>query len=781
MAIFESAFPSLLQGVTQQVARARLPGQISLQENMLSDPVTGIRRRPGIEFGYSKEKPGATSDSIVAWYTDIAGFQVHVVLDTVSGILYIQDDNYNTLATLPASTYLQAGSAAMMRAASVGDSLFIANTDIIPGKSTAGQPTTPKRTGFFFIKASAFSKTYTITVRNGYGTWTYSYTTPNGTNAGDPALATTDYIAAQLQNAVQANTGTNHIGTDRVGSYVILQMTGENGQLSVTSGSGSAYLMPSGASYVRQESDLPAVLPAAGGGYIVGTGPEKAMVYYKYSYATQQWLESGEWGSPVGLVDMPVELKYNADTSAWVLDETAYEGRFSGNEITNEAPQFLDWGITGLSSFQGRLVILAGSWVSLSASGKPRRFYRSTVTDILDADPIHIGSSSTSSAAYQYALPFSKDLLLFSAKYQALIPASNTAITPRTAQVVVTSTYASDMSSGPVALGRTVMYPAPRSADFFGVLEMLPSPYADSQYVSTDSTEHLPKYLAGRCRFSVSSSVANMVIFGPSGDKRSLIVHEYSWSGEEKILRAWHRWTFQFDVAYAYFSGEIINIMFVRNGILINCKVDPRIGILTEGAGRRPYLDFYVPATAVDRDIAVPAHLVAFAGDALNLIKVGIATGDLAGQEIGVQLVGTNLHTVPSFPSGDVYIGYEYYSAFSPTAPEVRDQNGLLIGTNKLTTLRYHVITKDTAEFDVQIRDYRNTGDPVEYPVTPLYWTSPELQLGKAPVSGESSVTLPIRSAADTTTVILSTSGLGELNVLGIEFVCKYHQKLSRR
>ena len=779
MSSFESAHTSILQGVSQQVARARLPGQLSSQENMLSDPVTGLRRRPGLKYQYNQTIAGATSDSIVVWYTDIAGYQCHVLVDSESGTVTVRDSDYSILAELGPSTYLQATKAGSLRGASVGDSLFIANTEIIPTSvsTTTGAP--PAQRGYFFVKVSAFSKAYSITLRHSGGTYTYTYTTPNGTDPSHPAQAATDYIADQLAAQVNAATGTHGIVATRLGSYVYLSMATANGILSATSGSGDFYIVGSGDSNIRNAADLPAILPSAADGYIMSTGPDKAKVYYKYASATQSWLEVGAWGSPTELTDMPVELYY--DGTDWMLDETGYEGRLAGDDDTNENPQFLDWGITGLSSYQGRLVVLAGPWVSLSASGKPRRFYRSTVTELVDDDVIHIGSSATSSAAYSYALPFSKDLLLFSEKYQALIPAGNTAVSPRTAQVVVTSTYASDMTAGPVALGRTVMYAAPRSSDFFGVMEMLPSPSVDSQYISADSTEHLPKYMAGKCRFSVSSSVANMVLFAPSGDKNSLIVHEYSWNGDEKSLRAWHRWTFEYEIAYAYFSGTVINIMFVRNGVLVSTIVDPRSGILTENTEHKPYLDYHIELAVADNVVDLPAWLGTFLGADTSMIRASVADGNLGGQEIGVTVAGGVVTTVNSFPTGNIFIGLSYYSGFSPTSPVIRDRLENPISTNKITLLRYFLSTKETGEFMASVRDTGNLGATEVFPLNPTLWTSPELQLDYFPNSREGAVIIPCRTNADTTSVVIYTEGLGELNPIGLEYVCRYHQKIRRR
>lgn len=779
MSSFEDSHPNLLQGVSQQVARARLPGQLSSQENMLSDPVTGLRRRPGLKYMYNQTITGATPESIVVWYTDIAGYQCHVLVDTVTGTLTVRNSDYSILASLGPLDYLQAASAGKLRAASVGDSLFIANTEVLPSTAvtTIGAP--PAQRGFFYVKASGFSKLYEIIIRNGSGTYTYSYTTPNGTDPSHPAQAATDYVATQLASAVNAATGTTGVAATRLGSYVYLSMATANGTLSASTGSGDFYVFGSGDSHLTSSADLPSVLPDAANGYVIATGPEKAAVYYRYVSATQSWLEAGAWESPSSLNDMPVELYY--DGTNWILDESGYEGRLSGDDDTNENPQFLEWGISGISSYQGRLVILAGPWVSLSASTKPRRFYRGTVTELVDDDPIHIGSSATSSAAYEYALPFSKDLLLFSAKYQALIPASNTAITPRNAQVVVTSTYASDMTAGPVPLGRTVMYTAPRSSDFFGIMEMLPSSAVDSQYVSTDSTEHLPKYMAGSCRFSVSSSVSNIVLFAPSGDKKSLIVHEYSWSGDEKVLRAWHRWSFEYDVAYAYFSGSVINIMFMQNGVLVNTVVDPRVGVLTANTEHKPYLDLYTELAIVAGVATLPVWLTTFLGVDVGILRASIADGGLGGQEIGITIAGGAISTVPSFPTGNVFIGLAYYSGFSPTPPVVKDRKEIPISTNKVTLLRYTMSTKDTAEFKVSVRDVGNTGAALEFPINPTVWTSPELQLDDYPNTREGSVIIPCRTNADTTSVVIFTEDLGELNPIALEYVCRYHQKIRRR
>lgn len=57
--IKEGSYAPMLQGVSQQVAPERLPGQVQTQLNMLSDPQTGIRRRP-VPLWYSRQRTVVT-------------------------------------------------------------------------------------------------------------------------------------------------------------------------------------------------------------------------------------------------------------------------------------------------------------------------------------------------------------------------------------------------------------------------------------------------------------------------------------------------------------------------------------------------------------------------------------------------------------------------------------------------------------------------------------------------------------------------------------------------
>ena len=777
MSAFEGSYKSLLQGVSQQVPRERLDGQVTAMDNMLCDAVTNTRRRPGLEYAYDMQWAGVSADRVRSWNTDIGGFKVDVLLNTATGEVAVRYENGSLSAMLPANTYLITDNRADIQATTVGDQFVLCNTSVMPTASTDWTGTVdPKRRGYFFIRAGAFSYTYQITLYNGSSSATFQYLTPNGASTGDAALSTPAYIAGQLA------AGLNTSGYSAVADGAFVYVEHASPTVSVTTSSGANYVVVSGTQYVASIESLPSRLPVGGDKFVMAVGSRRAPTYYQYNFELTSWLECGVWGSPTSLNGMPLALGWTG--TAWAYDATPYEGRLAGDDTSNPQPNFLTRGITGISSFQGRLVLLSGSLVNLSASRRIRRWFRSTVVDLLDSDPIEVGASANSSAAYVYAVQFQKDLLLFSSKYQALIPSGQTALTPRNASVVITSTHEADTTCQPIGLGRTLMFPKPRNTSFYGMMEMVPSSNTDSQYVSDDATAHLPQYFDGRCRFAVASSVASLVLLGSTTDPRAIYIHEYIWSGDTKAQQAWHRWTFPFDIADAYFVGEQAYVLFTANGQLVACKLDPRGQGTTGGGSARPFLDLYSGLNVIDHKATIPAWMARLDPYAAGKVKMAQALSGNAGEEVGCTFenaIDGFVTTGDSFPVGAVTMGYPYMSKVIPTPPMTKDHNGVVISSNKLTVLRFMIGTARSSEYWVSVKDSASPDYVEEQEVGALYWSSPELQLGYSRKNVEATAIVPCRTNAATTVLSIYTDGLGELNIISLEHTSRWNQKLRRR
>lgn len=774
MSTFESAYKSLLQGVSQQLPEERLPGQLTAQVNMVSDPVTNLRRRPGLKMNHSWGWSGASTDTIRGWFTDVGGVRVHVFLNTSTGNIRVYDEQFNLEASLDAGQYLQAPNASRIRATTVRNEFFIANLDKIPTIQRSAKPTYGD--GFFYVVSGAFSKQYDLIVGwDGVEATTVSYTTPSGTGATDANDSTPEYIATQLTALLAA--ARPEIAIQRMGPYLYIRRNNTTG-FYVNTSSGSGYAIASRGGSVQAQGNLPAQLPAGANGYVCKVGTGKSPQYFKYVSASVEWVETSAQGSPSAVLNTPVSLFWNG--TGWELNLGGFAGSTAGDDVSNPLHEWMEYGLSGIGTYQGRLVLLSGPMVSMSESNKPRNFFRTTVTQVLGSDPIEVGSSLNSAAAYEWAIPFQKDLLLFSAAYQAVIPSNNTALTPANAMVVATSTHESDTTSSPITLGRTVMYCTPRSENFFGVMEMIPSSYTDSQYVSQDTTPHLPKFMPGRCRFAVSSGVSPLALMAPSGDPRTLLVHEYHWDGDQKVQQAWHQWTFPYDICTAYFSADRVNIVFVRNNTVLVGSLDARTGNRHGGNGYA-FLDLSAPVEVVNNRVQIPAWMRNIDPSIGTKLALEVLGGPLAGEPIGTTLSqdGTELITVESFPNGTVTLGIPYRSTVVLTPPIIRDYQDNVIHTGKATLYRLTVGMRDSREFQASVTDDYSGTD--EFGVPTLSWSSKDLQLGQRLTSGHTQCIIPCRTDIRSSQVELWVEGAGEMNITSVEYVAKYHPKIKRR
>lgn len=792
MASFDGAYESLIQGVSEQVPISRLPGQVSEQINMVSDPVTGVRRRVGAALRMSFKSEGA-SKSMLAWKADIGGVSCEVFLNTVTGELILFEEGGTQPVARFKDDYLKTPQPNTIQHTGVGDSLFILNTLQIPEAIKDTGANKFKNYGYFNVTGSALRQTFTVAVTHQGNTYTGSYTTPDGTKPEHVGQVTSEYVAQQILTNLNSKGGfTGAISTSRQGSVV--SMNSKDGQpITVSVTSGKVYINSSQGGVIESTNDLVAVLPSHADGMIIGVGKLGGdLTYFKYNSKEVRWYETSEPGGTSGIRKMPLELYW--DSNKWVLLNEEYPGRLAGDPDSNPDPEFIGWGITGMASYQGRLVLMSGSWVYLSATNEPRQFYRTSVEELLDTDPIEIGSSSASSASFQYGVVFNKDLILFSSSHQALIPGLNQALTPKNAHILVTSTYTSDLTTQPTTLGSSLMYPMPRSSTHYGVMEMIPSAYADSMYESVDASEHIPTYLKGRCRFMVASTVGSMVVLGSTENLRELYVHEYMWAGGEKVLKAWHKWEFQNEVATAFFSGGLINLVTVdpKSGTVFVTSLDPKAGEGSDIDARTYFLDNYITlevkrkGTGKSEEVWVdlPEYYRDFIvgqemQEELRVIYYG---GDLNSVEIGATTCPEckKIFLNNTTTATRVVVGIPYESIFIPGQPVFKDHLDRPIMYNRVQLIKMYVTSYRTGTFYIEVNDTARRGGQ-EYSVNPVRWLSTDLNLSRLPIGGTECSVIPCRVDAKTSEVVFRSQGMSEMNILSLEYTCRGARMRARR
>lgn len=772
--IKEGSYAPMLQGVSQQVHHERLPGQVSEQVNMLSDPQTGLRRRPGAAMVFTGTHAGNALTHLAATEATVGGQNLHVHVDAASGDVKL----YNTTGTLLVllnSTYLVAESRSSIRFSNLNDELFILNTDKAPVLNYSTVDTGNAAKGYFYVEAGAFNKKYRVEVKVDTVTFVAEHTTPDGTGATDAAACTPAAIAAALGAALTVS-GLATLAVHYVmGPYIFIKGLSTASVVTVSADESLVYLVPSNQSHIRQASYLPARLPVEADGYTVAVGDARYPTYYTYDADTNTWRESSKSQDITGISNMPISVIWNG--SAYAIDASVYEGRTAGDDNTNPQHTFMVQGrITGMSAYQGRLVLLSGNMVSMSAANYPRRFFRTTVTSLLDGDPIEAGSGNITSANFAYAVAFNKDLVLFADRVQAVVPSQNTAITPRTAAVVLTGSYNTDLTAHPVATGRTVLFPVPRSAGKFGLLEMIPSSSTDSQYTSLDVTSHLPAYFNGRCRFAAASAVSRLCVFAPSGNTKELVVHEFLWDNESKAQSAWHRWVFEYDIASAYFYGSELIVCFTKGTALAACRINPRATTYAEGFLDLAW-DVQVGNIGLGDNVGqLPAELHQFTVDS---VLRGVEVGPEVAYECSIARQGV-LITVPPEVANSVRVGVGFTSYVVPTEPVQRDYKERPILTGKASLLNVTVHAANSGPYVASLEYFDGTPEDDQEQGT-LLWEQTALGPGVAPVSKYASTVIPVRADSRTTGVKLWTDSLYEFNVQQLDYMLSSMRKTTRR
>lgn len=766
--MLEGTMPSLLQGVSQQIPRERQPGQLGAQLNMLSDPVTGIRRRPPAYNVVTTDLDYSGDDKLFSAYIERGNDGRHLLIDTVSGRWMLLAKATGAVVSQGQHDYLKASiGATSIQTASVGGLTYILNTEKQPvtSVSNAGKQD-PKTTGFVRILSGAFTKSYEVSV-NGVS---IEYTTPN--SDGSAFNASPVGIASNLFTKL---TGAGVHGISQDGATLFFQ---GSAPLVVTTAAGTTYAVASNQSRVSQETDLPANMPATAEGAMCAVGSAGAdTTWYRYNHSSRSWVEDGAYGSISRISNMPLELA--SDDNIIVRD---FEGRLAGDDETNVNPYFVDNGyITGIAAFQGRLVLLSGAGVSMSASGLYQRFFRSTVTSLLDTDRIDIASASAQDSTFRTAMQFNRDLVVFGDSMQAVIPGTGI-VTPSNASVSLTSEVSCDSRVRPMLTGQTLLYPNRRNSEYAGLLEFIPSSYTSSQYVTQDATAHLPRYIPGRVMEMHVSSVTNIGFVRYSGNRNALLVYEYMWGADAaKAQAAYHTWEFQQEVLTLHALSESM-VVFVKSstGKVQMLRIDPREGFVAGAPYDVPYIDSPLEVYVQGRTFPLPQAL-RYAGITKEDVAVAFPANGMAGSEAGIESIDSNCNVtcVRGVKDGLYHVGLRFTSSMTLTPPMLKDQNDNIVGSNSVRLLRLDTAVRNTGDFMIKVvNTSRDVNENFEDAVVLL--NSKELSLGRTIKSDVSNLIIPCRTIASTTDVSFTTDGTLELNVLDVSYMLKHNQRFTR-
>ena len=315
---------------------------------------------------------------------------------------------------------------------------------------------------------------------------------------------------------------------------------------------------------VTSTSDLPTI--AANGMRVkvegqVGENKDDYWVKFTGKVGTaEHTLAQGTWSETIAPGS---KYKYNYKKMPWVLiklpdnsfvlkaaDGTLYNSiagtgvkwaeRGCGDDDSNPEPSFIGKTINDIFLFRGRLGFLSDESVILSETGQYFNFWRTTVKDSLDGDPIDITSAYPEITILRHAVPFAERLIVMSDKVQFVIDAG-TNLTAGTIKMTPISNFEILRSCKPLLLGQEIFFPFTRGG-FSGVRGMVTNPVDGSTFIAPEVSSQIPKYIKGNIRTLAGTTHENIIAVLADGDPSAIYIYKWFDAGQERIQSSWSRW-----------------------------------------------------------------------------------------------------------------------------------------------------------------------------------------------------------------------------------------------
>lgn len=553
MALITSSIPNLVNGVSQQPPTLRLTSQAEAQENGISTVAKGLKKRPPTRH---IAKLSSTFLSNAYLHTINRDRDEKYIVAITSGALRVWDLDGNeiTVNTPNGTAYLNTTNAkTAFRTVTVADYTFLVNKNVKVAKATTLTTTRPYE-GLINVTAGNYGKTYSVKVN---GVQKAAFTTRDGSDKSHVVDIDTDTIAKNLYNGLIAN----GYSCQLFGS-VIYMSSSTDFKLEVLDGfNGGAAVAIKG--NIQRFSDLP---PSGGvNGFTIEVAGDANSGFDNYwvkfvieGNSTGLWKEAVQPGISNGLLNstMPHALVREAD-GTFTFKELSWGKRAAGDERSAPDPSFVDRTISDVFFYRNRLGFLSEDSVIFSEASEFFNFYNPTATALLDSAPIDASVSHTKVSTLVHAVPFSKQLLLFSSQTQFVVE-SGDLLTPKTISIKQTTEFECNTAAKPIGVGNVVYFAVPRG-DYSGVREF----YVDSNTGTNDAldiTAHVPTYIPSGVDRIVAGLNEDILVALTPEDPSNLYIYKFYWNNSQKLQSSWSKWKF---------GGDVLNVDFIESTMFV--------------------------------------------------------------------------------------------------------------------------------------------------------------------------------------------------------------------
>lgn len=688
MSFVSNTLGPMLQGVSQQPNRIRVDGQVSEQVNMISDVASGLSSRP------ATNDKGVLGTLSGLEFANVQFKGTQYIFGYKAGELHVWDTEGTNKPVNYGSASAQAYLGTDLRFHVVDDEIVFTNRT----KTVATAAATETRSfhaGIITCLGGAFSRKFSVTLKvAGEADLEVSYSTPDGTSSGDAEKASSEYIITQLHTALAALSLPTGM-TLEVAEEVLLIKYSKSMTIVASGGEGGALLRAA-----TDNVDVVANLPrfAAHGTIVKVAGASVTTDDYYLKFHVDgitvdgtgfgqvgTWKETAKPDEVYKLDEATMPHRLVPDAGGFRVQPVEWRPRRVGDSESNPMPSFLGNSVRDINSFEGRLVFVAGPNVVMSRTNRMYDFFRKSATVQVATDPIDIKSTRENTVTLDWIVPFDRNLILISdpGDSQFLIKGGS-GLTSTTASMVLTTSFEMFGQARPVTTGRTMIFPF-KVGKFSGLKEFFTQDTIANNAADT-LTEVQDRYIVGQVDLLASSKNFNMVLCTTNDPttKGTVYVYKYLWDGSERMQSAWSKWEFAGDIEYLFFVNSEAYFVFAEDGKYRLMQMDLN----------RPVSEFgyHLSMDRISQQTA-QAHSTGETSVQLTYSGATFVSQRLKSVVVPIKTAG-NLYVFneEQVRAGDVlYCGLPFEWLLQPSEPVVKDRNGRVVSSAKITVRDYTV------------------------------------------------------------------------------------------
>ena len=737
--VVSQSIPNFLNGMSQQTPSQRGINQGQDQVNFQNNIVDGLSKRPPLEYVATLDGTNVFPNTTKIWNIQRDESNRYICAFYDNGVkVYDLAGNEKTVTYPDGNTYLNTTNPkADFRMVNIADYTFVVNKSIIP---TADTNLSAAKIEEFHVycKSTNYGREYKVALK--HEDWAYEvevvFQIPTGNDAStDSKYRDTNKIVDILMygtgsahydasangigfKTVRTDTGatlsssqglanfsdiTTYFSFEQFDSVIYGKIIDQAKTYTLSTSDGSGNTAMYGIKDTIQDFTK---LPYYGkeGTIILVTGDEGDTLsdYYVKFDGTGVWTETLAPATSLGLTDttMPHALINNND-GTFTFKKLDWVDRSCGNSTdTNPDPSFVGKTIQNLTFYKNRLGILSGENLILAENASYFNFFATTVTQVLDTDPIDIAASGTQVNTLKNSVSFNETLLLFSDTAQYKLDHAGDTISPTTAILNEVSSFEHDDNVTPIGAGKFAYFAQARTNN-----TAIREYYSDDDTLTNDGLDisvSVQTLIPTNAYQIISNTVedclailcsdtadAQVVPYSAGSDVTAtnadtMYIYKYFFDGGEKVQTAWSKWEFTGVKILGGFSIESNIYLFTAEGQTTKLfKVDLR-NLKDATLGFGIYLDKMASVTGTYSSGTDLTTLTSPYGAKTGLMAVDKTDGtDYALTNTSgstYTLVGN--HT-------NLWIGTPYESKYTLSPQYVRENTGR--GLLAVTTGRYQI------------------------------------------------------------------------------------------